>query len=199
MNPDLIFGQPPPVLTPTALTKMNEPGQAPQRERCARALQELQEFAANVPAKYNDHNLGHVGIVVSAAEYSSKSNGQPHVPPTNPGTLPVVPAGATSSVRDATYRTYYLQRGNYDLYKAVETAAKRLLVESIDESYIDHLKDDIVGFSQVSVRDLIETITNRYLKFTEKQKEALEDQLEHNSDQRHPLLGPLSTNDTPVK
>ena len=178
MNPDAIYGQSPPVLTPTALTRMNEPGHAPQRERCARAIQELNDFASNIPAKYNDHNLGHVGIVVSATEYSSKSNGQAHVPPTNPGTLPTVPAGATGAQRDEIYRTYYLQRSNYDLYKAVETAAKKLLIEAIDESYIDHLKDDIVGFSQVSVRTLIQTITDRYLKFTEKQKETLEKKLD---------------------
>lgn len=181
MNPDAIFAQPtgaPPVIAPTALTRMNAPGQAPQRERCAEALQQLQEFAASVPAKYNDHNVGHLGLVVSAAEYSSKTNGQAHVPPPNPGSLPVVPAGASAAVRDEVFRQYYLQRGHYDLYKAVETAAKKLVVEAIDASYIDHLKDDMVGFAQVSVRALIDTITDRYLKFNEKQKEALEDKLE---------------------
>ena len=91
-NPDALYSQPvgaPSTLPTVALTRMNEPGHAPQRDRCAAALQQLLQHLAGIPAGYNDHNLGHYGIAASNAEYLAKSNQRPHVPPANPGPGPM--------------------------------------------------------------------------------------------------------------
>ena len=191
MNPDAIFGQPlgaAPALPTKALTRMNEPGRPPQRERVAKALKELQQIAASIPAGYNNHNLGHLGLVVSDTEYIAKSNGPPHVPPANPGPSPNIPAVANADQRDRAIRGYYIDKGHYNLYEQVNTALKNLLLAAIDEVYIDHLADDMLGFQPISIRDIIDSITDRYLKFNEKQKEDLEEQLEKQYDG-----GPIDT------
>ena len=107
MNPDAVFGQPlgtAPILPTKLITRMNDPGQPPQRERVAKALKELQQAAASIPAGHNDHNLGHLGLVVSDAECTTKSNGRPHVPPANPGPSPTTPAVANLDQRDRAIR-----------------------------------------------------------------------------------------------
>ena len=109
MNPDAVFGQPlgtAPILPTKLITRVNDPGQPPQRERVAKALKELQQAGrpASTPAGCNDHNLGHLGLVVSDAEHTTKSNGRPHVPPANPGPSPTIPAVANLDQLDRAIR-----------------------------------------------------------------------------------------------
>ena len=102
-NPDALYGQPvgAPAKLPTAsLPSMNEPGQAPRREKVSAALKKLLQLAASIPSSYNDHNLGHFGIAATDDEYETKSNNRPHVPPANPGTGPTLPASTTQEQRD---------------------------------------------------------------------------------------------------
>ena len=191
MNPDAVFGQPlgaAPILPTKLITRMNDPGQPPQRERVAKALKELQQAAASIPAGCNDHNLGHLGLVVSDAEYTTKSNGRPHVPPANPGPSPTIPAVANLDQRDRAIRGCYIEKGHYNLCEQVNTALKNLLLDSIDAVYINHLEDDMLGFQPVTIRQIIDSITDRYLKFNETQKEELEKQLEKQHDG-----GPIDT------
>ena len=73
-NPDALYGQPvgAPAKLPTAsLPSMNEPGQAPRREKVAAALKKLLQLAASIPSSYNDHNLGHFGIAAMVWSRSS--------------------------------------------------------------------------------------------------------------------------------
>ena len=69
-----------------------------------RSRNELQQAAASTPAGCNDHNLGHLGLVVSDAEHTTKSNGRPHEPPANPGPSPTTPAVANLDQRDRAIR-----------------------------------------------------------------------------------------------
>ena len=70
----------------------------------------------------------------------------------------------------------------------VNTALKNLLLDSIDAVYINHLEDDMLGFQPVTIRQIIDSIADRYLKFNETQKEELEKQLEKQHD-----AGPIDT------
>ena len=131
MNPDAVFGQPlgaAPILPTKLITRMNDPGQPPQRERVAKALKELQQAAAaSIPAGCNDdHNLGHLGLVVSDAEYTTKSNGRPHVPPANPGPSPTIPAVANLDQGDRAIRGHYIEKGHYNLYEQKSTRRSRI-------------------------------------------------------------------------
>ena len=140
------------------------------------------QAAASIPAGCNDHNLGHLGLVVSDAECTTKSNGRPHVPPANPGPSPTIPAVANSlDQRDRAIRGCYIEKGHYNLCEQVNTALKNLL-DSIDAVYINHLEDDMLGFQPVTIRQIIDSIADRYLKFNETQKEELEKQLEKQCD-----------------
>ena len=192
MSPDAVFGQPlgaAPILPTKLITRMNDhPGQPPQRERVAKALNELQQAAASIPAGCNDHDLGHSGLVVSDAECTTKSNGRPHVPPANPGPSPTIPAVANLDQRDRAIRGCHIEKGHYNLYEQVNTALKNLLLDSIDAVYINHLEDDMLGFQPVTIRQIIDSITDRCLKFNETQKEELEKQLEKEHDG-----GPIDT------
>ena len=192
MNPDAVFGQPlgaAPILPTKLITRVNDPGQPPQRERVAKALKELQQAAASIPAGCNDHDLGHLGLVVSDAECTTKSNGRPHVPPANPGPSPTIPAVANlDQQRDRAIRGHCIEKGHCNLYEQVNTALKNLLLDSIDAVYINHLEDDMLGFQPVTIRQIIDSITDRYLKFNETQKEELEKQLEKQHDG-----GPIDT------
>ena len=176
-NPDALYGQPvgaPAKLPSASLPLMNEPGQAPRREKVSAALKKLLQLTASIPSSYNDHNLGHFGIAATADEYTAKSTNRPHVPPANPGTGPTLPASTTQEQRDRLYRQYYIDRSHYDLYETVKSWAKQLLLDAIDDEYLAHLKDDILGYQSVTVPEIIKALTDRYLKFNEKQKAALE-------------------------
>ena len=134
-----------------------------------------------------EHNLGHLGLVVSDAEHTTKSNGRPHVPPANPGPSPTIPAVANLDQRDRAIRGHCIEKGHCNLHEQVNTALKNLL-DSIDSVYINHLEDDMLGFQPVTIRQIIDSITDRYLKFNETQKEELEKQLEKQHDG-----GPIDT------
>ena len=163
-NPDALYSQPvgaPSTLPTVALTRMNEPGHAPQRDRCAAALQQLLQHLAGIPAGYNDHNLGHYGIAASNAEYLAKSNQRPHVPPANPGPGPTLLANETTDQRDRKFRQYYIDRAHYDQYKTTEAWAKQLLLNAIDDEYLAHLKDDVLGYQPVSIRSIRRNLMSR--------------------------------------
>jgi len=48
----------------------------------------------------------------------------------------------------------------------------RLLLAAIDDQYLAHLKNDVLGYQPVTVREIIDCIDKRYLQFDEDQKAA---------------------------
>jgi len=102
-NPDALYSNPvgaQSALPTIALTRMNEPGQAPQRDRCAQALLQLRQHLASIPYGGDNHNLGHFGIAATDTEYLIQSNQRPHVPPVNPGTGPTLNATDRSATQE---------------------------------------------------------------------------------------------------
>jgi hypothetical protein len=124
--------------------------------------------------------LGHLALVVSAAEYTATAAAmQPPAIPDADGILPVVPpvvfvapvhpgaeyiAGAgLTGAQIAEGRAAFEQRAKASLlYSTTETHLKAKLLEAIDDEYISVLKNEINGYALVTTNQILEHLMATY-------------------------------------
>jgi hypothetical protein len=67
--------------------------------------------------------------------------------PTSPGLSAAVVAGMTASVIAETTRLHREATGVYHTYHNVDQAIKKLIIESLDDAYLNALSDGIAGYA----------------------------------------------------
>ena len=101
-------------------------------------------------------NHGHLGLVLKDARYLAIA-GVVFNRPNYPGVYDVNIAGnAANAVRaraEAEHRALIQQ---YEVFKGVEKRLKNLIVEAVDEDYLEGIKDDIVGYINVTPLEMIQ-------------------------------------------
>lgn len=132
-NPDALYsrlvGGAQSLLPAVALTRMNDPGQAPQR---ATAVPRPSSSSSSIsPA--SPPVVTTTAWAISALRPPIPNirrraiNQRPHVPPVNPGTGPTLLANEDS--RDRKFRQHYIDRATYDQHVTVQAWAKQLLYQ----------------------------------------------------------------------
>ena len=85
-----------------------------------------------------------------------------------------MPVGLNAAERDQRHRKQEAEDANqiaqFDVFEAHETYFKGQLEDTYDESYLEALKDDVLGFTHVTVVDMLVHLTEQSLSLTTVEK-----------------------------
>jgi hypothetical protein len=143
---------------------------------------ELRAVAISVASTGGNGGLGHLALVVSAAEYTATAiNMQPpvipdadgilpavavapvvFVAPVHPGALYVPAAGLTAAQRTEGREDFKDATKASLLWTTTDTRLKQLLLDAIDDEYISVLKDENNGYALVPTLRILEHLMATY-------------------------------------
>jgi ribosomal protein L32 len=121
--------------------------------------QELTVIAASIRSPQGDS--GHAGMLMEEADYMAAFGvAVPFVAPNNPGTYPVGPfPNGTRKEREAEHEKLIEV---YETYLGVGDGLKTLILRAVDEDYILELKNEIIGYLQVTPKQMIAHLRTRW-------------------------------------
>lgn len=112
--------------------------------------------AASVHSLLGGGAHGHLGMVLSVPSYQTLVPGTPYDPPVFPGAIPTHAPGATAAVRSDTNATFTSDLRTYREYHALQAALRKQLLAAVDPVYLKALRDNTVGFANVTIRRMLE-------------------------------------------
>ena len=112
-------------------------------------------------SSYQTH-LGHLALVVSPEEYNEVSNNVPFVEPLNPGLT--ASNATTNKAQIESSRQFTFKQNEFMKFHATVTALRNLILNAIDEKYIQPLKHEISSYANVKLYDLLTYIWKTYGK-----------------------------------
>ena len=124
---------------------------------------ELLANAISVTSSRGNGTLGHAVFVLGQAEYDNQAGaGNNWVDPVNPGNEPVVPAGSTGPQIANINSQWKRELTEFKIYDAVHKKLKQQLLSAVDKSYLSSLDDDMFGFTNVTLVQLITHLVDNY-------------------------------------
>jgi hypothetical protein len=108
---------------------------------------------------------GHLGIIMTNEEYFSIATDVFPVPD-NPGASPEVVAGMTAAVIAEFTRLHQEATQVYCTYHNVDQAIKKLILEAFDDTYLNALLDEVVGYANCTSLDLLTHLLMLYAMIT---------------------------------
>jgi hypothetical protein len=104
---------------------------------------------------------GRLGIIMTNEEYFAIAVDVFPVP-ANPGPSAAVVAGMTAAVITETTRLHREATQVYHTYHNVDQAIKKLIIESFDDTYLNALSDEIVGYANCTSLQLLTHLLTQY-------------------------------------
>jgi hypothetical protein len=104
---------------------------------------------------------GHLGIIMTNEEYFAIAVDVFPVP-VNPGTSAPVVADMTAAVIAETTRLHREATHVYRTYNNVDQAIKKLLIEALDDAYLNALSDEIVGYANCTSLQILTHLLTFY-------------------------------------
>ena len=134
------------------------------------ALQRLRtELIANamaVPSLRGGGINGHLYIILTPAEYDVLSPGVPFVVPVHPGEPEGPLAGGTNAQIAQATSAYDRLVAEADKYILVRNALRALLLEAVEPTYYDILRNRDFGFARVEPLQILQHLTTKFGKVT---------------------------------
>jgi hypothetical protein len=127
---------------------------------------EINANAVSVPSNRGNGTLGHLALVVTPATYNIASNNVAFIPPPNPGAAPVHPPQATQAIITETNRQFLADLNEFRTYNTTEAAIKKLLITAVPATFINHVRDEMLGFANISVLTILTHLDTTYGKLT---------------------------------
>ena len=121
----------------------------------------LSANAASVPTTLGGGAHGYLGMTTPGNTYFALT-GALFQPPNDPGPLPQIPPNATAAQIGNIERTHKEAKRLYQEYVAVGNALKQQLISAIDETYLRGLRNNIYGYMNVSVLQMITYLYENY-------------------------------------
>jgi hypothetical protein len=106
----------------------------------------LNTNAMSVPSYEGGGRHGHLGIIMNNEEYFAIAVDVFPVP-ANPGPSAAVVAGKTTAVIAETTRLHREATQVHRTYHNVDQVIKKLIIEALDDAYLNALSDEIVGYA----------------------------------------------------
>jgi hypothetical protein len=104
---------------------------------------------------------GHLGIIMTNEEYFAIAVDLFPVPD-NPGSWAAVVAGMMAAVIAKTTRLHREATQVYRTYHNVDQAIKKLIIEAFDDTYLNALLDEIVGYANCTSLQLLTHLLTYY-------------------------------------
>jgi hypothetical protein len=105
---------------------------------------------------------GYLGLILTAAEYNTIAPGTPFVTPIFPGNQPIIPAGATAAQITEIVRMHTELMRQWKECRNVDAALKKQLINSVDEIYIQSLRNRMNGYANVTARTMLDHLIQHY-------------------------------------
>jgi len=125
----------------------------------------LNSQALSIPST-NNPDLGFLGEVIPATQYTELNKNIAHVVPQNPGIAPTFTPDATQFQINEAIRLDGISTNEYHIFRNVRRTLRNMIINSIEEKYISALCHPITRFNTCTPLDLMEHIWNIYGNIT---------------------------------
>ena len=122
---------------------------------------ELNTFSMSHPSNRGGGLHGLLTLVVTPATYLTVA-GVAFDKPDNPGVAPVHRAIPTSYQINETNQQYKADVQEYNNYLTVSNKIKRMIIEAVDDKYINTLSDAVMGYGFISALTIITHLHTTY-------------------------------------
>jgi hypothetical protein len=114
--------------------------------------------------------LGHLGLIISDAAYSNIAPLTAEAPtfwvaPDAPGRAPETTDG-TAAQLSAVRHVWEEDVQTYRTYTSVQQALKKQIISVFDPMYLEILNDNMVGYANISARDMLDHLLETYGNIT---------------------------------
>jgi hypothetical protein len=114
--------------------------------------------------------LGHLGLIISDVSYSNIAPPTADAPtfwvtPNAPGRAPAA-TDVTSSQISAARHVWEEDVQTYRTYTSVQQALKKQIISAFEPMYLEILNDNMVGYANISARDMLDHLFETYGNIT---------------------------------
>ena len=135
-------------------------GQPSERD-ATQLRKELGKMAGSVKTKLGGGKHGHLGLVIPEDTYKTISHGsQIFDIPAHPGDYPAQ-VSTDAATREKEVAEHKANKRTCEKCDAVHEFLKEKAIKAIDEEWLVELDDDILGFANVSLLQILEHLTNQ--------------------------------------
>jgi hypothetical protein len=130
----------------------------------------LQANSRAIDTHLGGGTLGHLGLIVSDASYSiiaPPTAGEPTLweKPNAPGRAPATTDGTAAQISAARH-VWEEDVQTYRTYTSVQQALKKQIISVFEPMYLDILNDNMVGYANISARDMLDHLSETYGNIT---------------------------------
>jgi hypothetical protein len=114
--------------------------------------------------------LGHLGLIISDASYAMIALTTADAPtfwvtPNSPGRAPATADGTSAQISAASH-VWEEDVQNYRTYTSVQQALKKQIIGIFEPMYLEILNDNMVGYANISARDMLDHLFETYGNIT---------------------------------
>jgi hypothetical protein len=120
---------------------------------------ELNNYAMGITSERGGGAHGHLGLVMTAAEYLIIAN-QAYVHPVHPGVNPL--PGLTAPQITENNRIHAAAITEFKTYRETEATLKRMLLQAVPSTYTEELQDHQLGYAKVTTKDILAHLDTTY-------------------------------------
>jgi hypothetical protein len=130
----------------------------------------LQANSRAIDTHLGGGTLGHLGLIISDASYAMiapPADEEPTfwVTPNAPGRAPATTDGTAAQI-SATRHLWEEDVQTYRTYTSVQQALKKHIISVFEPMYLDFLNDNMVGYANISTRDMLDHLFETYGNIT---------------------------------
>jgi hypothetical protein len=130
----------------------------------------LQANSRAIDTHLGGGTLGHLGLIISYASYAmnppTTDTGPPlWISPQAPGRDPANTDGTTAQI-SAAHHIWEEDVQTYRIYTSVQQALKKQIISVFEPMYLDVLNENMVGFANISAREMLDNLFSTYGNIT---------------------------------
>jgi hypothetical protein len=130
----------------------------------------LQANSRAIDTHLGGGTLGHLGLIISDASYAmiaptTDAGPKLWIIPQAPGRAPAKTDGTSAQISDARH-VWEEDVQTYRTYTSVQQALKKQIISVFEPMHLDVLNDNMVGFVNISARDMLDHLFSTYGNIT---------------------------------
>jgi hypothetical protein len=137
----------------------------PDYDAINQMVQTLYGNAASLATTLRGGAHRHIGNIMTPPLYAT-STATPYELPMDPSALPIIPGGATKTVREQLRAEHHENRRVFDNHHKMDDALKAQVIDTIQDTYLSEMQNKYTGYLGVTTRDQLDHLLDRYGKIT---------------------------------
>jgi hypothetical protein len=130
----------------------------------------LQADSQAIDTHLGGGTLGHLGLIISDASYAKITPSTSEEPtfwvtPNAPGRAPATTDGTVTQISAARH-VWEEDVQTYRTYTSVQQALKKQIISVFEPMYLEILNDNMVGYANISARDMLDHLFDTYGNIT---------------------------------